>query len=162
MLVDLLGGPFVGGGLDRLGRVRGVYHAGELRQHAVTHELEHPAAVRAYRWLHDLAPQSLHRGERAGLIRPHQAGVAHHIGGHNRCEFALHGRRLLTLIEEDPGSRCRVSGDHHLSNQWRQKERLPVLTGGYSAATASASSLGWPFAPRTRRPGKAPVSSPLR
>ena len=66
-----------------------VHHAGKLHQNAVADQLEDAALVRLDPAVDQAPPVRLERGQRSRLVQPHQAAVAHHIGGKDRRKAAL-------------------------------------------------------------------------
>ena len=61
----------------------GIHHAGELDQQAVSHQLDDAAAMPGDERLQNLSAQLGEAPKRAGLVRPHQAGVADHVSREN-------------------------------------------------------------------------------
>ena len=57
---------------------------GEFDQNGVAGGADHTAAELLNCRIPKLAAMGLHRRQRAGLVRAHQAGIADHIGGDNR------------------------------------------------------------------------------
>ena len=88
----ILGNILVGGihGLLQLdGAGDRVRRAGELYQHAVSHHFDDSAMMRGDQWLSNFSATGLERSESAGLVHPHQAAVADHIGSKNGSKPTL-------------------------------------------------------------------------
>ena len=86
----------------------GVDDAAELDQRAVADQLDDTALVGGDRRIEDRLAVALQRGERAGLVGPHHAGIADHVGRENGRKppvgaFFGHGRR--SLIRRNPTQR---------------------------------------------------------
>ena len=69
--------------------------AGEFDQPAISHALDDLAAMVGDGGFEQVPAHCPERRKRAGLIRAHQAGIIHHIGGENGAQAALHGFILL-------------------------------------------------------------------
>ena len=72
--------------LDRT--LDGIDDAGEFGQHPVSRGLDDAAVVGRDHWLHYLAEVGFEGAERARFIEPHEARVAHHVGGKDRRQLA--------------------------------------------------------------------------
>ena len=82
----------------------GIHRTGEFDQHPVAHDLDQPAAMLADHRLENLPAAQLEGGERAGLVRLHQAAVADHVGQHDSGETPTHPERSLSHHSKPPGS----------------------------------------------------------
>ena len=85
--------------LDVDGAGQSVDDARELRQQAVAHQLDDAPAVGGHLGIDQVTAKRLERGERAGLVRLHEARVADHVRGQD-------GRQTT------PGPGCRHRGSH--------------------------------------------------
>ena len=75
--------------------------ASEFHQQSIAGGLDDLAAVLPDLWIDQRPPVRLQLGERALLVRAHKSAIACHVGGQDRCQFALdvpllHGRGLLS------------------------------------------------------------------
>jgi hypothetical protein len=73
-----------GGTFDR------VHDAWELDQHPVAGQLHDAALMPGDCRIDQFVSMTFEAGERADLVRAHQAAVAHHIGSHDRGKAAFH------------------------------------------------------------------------
>ena len=84
---------------------------------------DHAAAVLLDGWCPKFAPMRLHGRKRAGFVRPHQAGIADHIGGDDCRQSALNAVSHGVSLAE--GLRDRNSGFA------RAVQRAPMSVVGY-------------------------------
>ena len=66
----------------------GIDNTGEFDQQAVAHQLDDAAVVARDQRFDDFASERSHPVQGARLVRPHEAGIACHIGGGNGCKAA--------------------------------------------------------------------------
>ncbi len=74
-----------------------VHHARKLDEHAVSCQLDDSAFMIGDPGLQQLAAVALQRRERAGLIRSHEAAVAHDIGCENGGETTFQQSSIFIL-----------------------------------------------------------------
>ncbi len=86
--------------LNRGGTGNSVHHARKLDEHAVSRQFDDSAFMFGDLWFQQLAAMALQRRERAGLIRSHEAAVAHDIGCENGGETTFQQSLDLHLVAE--------------------------------------------------------------